>query len=155
MSKSFSHSSHVLVSATLIGLWLFMLFHLKVSWTPSLSERVFWLEAPVDLKSGDVVVFRRKDRATRGNNLDLLKRVACVEGDLLQVRNRSYFCNGRFLGAAKETALSGEPVANFIFSGTVPTGRIFVMGDHKDSYDSRYYGFIDKREIKAKALAIF
>jgi signal peptidase I/conjugal transfer pilin signal peptidase TrbI len=29
------------------------------------------------------------------------------------------------------------------------------MGQHKDSYDSRYFGFVDKNRILAKAYPIF
>jgi signal peptidase I/conjugal transfer pilin signal peptidase TrbI len=32
---------------------------------------------------------------------------------------------------------------------------MFVMGEHKDSYDSRYFGFVDKSRILARAYPIF
>jgi signal peptidase I/conjugal transfer pilin signal peptidase TrbI len=87
---------------------------------------------------------------------DVMKILGCNEGDLLTVdAEKKFYCNGEYLVRAKDISLKGEPLQHFVFNGTIPKGVMFVMGQHKDSFDSRYFGFVDKSRILAKAYPIF
>ena len=43
----------------------------------------------------------------------------------------------------------------FAFNGKIPSDFMFVMGEHKDSYDSRYFGLKEKSRVRAKLYPIF
>ncbi len=114
--------------------------------TESIGYRVFvriW-GAP---GRGDYVVFKMSSKDRFYPNEVLVKKVVCMEGDHLVVRDRKYYCNGKYLCTAKKFSRKGEKLENFKFNGRIPKGMLFLMGPHKDSYDSRYYGFISTDRI--------
>jgi conjugal transfer pilin signal peptidase TrbI len=125
----------------------------SVTLTPSLSHRVFFLsKAPDGVKKDDYVLF---DIPVPGIKERVIKKAACSGGDYLETRVRQFFCNGEFLGEAKEYSLSGERLIQFAYSGEVPEGRIFVFGQNRDSYDSRYFGFIKEEDVQARAYPLY
>ena len=99
---------------------------------------------------GDVVVFDAPGDGTR-----LIKRVVAVGGDLLEVRDGHVFVNG-VRGdehAALELRLGGGPDVHPV---RVPAGHVFAMGDFRgNSRDSRYFGFVPRSRIYARARGIY
>jgi len=87
----------------------------------------------------------------------LVKRIACMPGELLRVDvvKRTVYCSGKMIAKAKERFLNGSEAPIFVYKGKVPEGKYFVLGDHKDSYDSRYWGFVDFGELKGKVIPVF
>jgi conjugal transfer pilin signal peptidase TrbI len=135
-------------------------YKFSVTLTPSLKHRVYWLiRNPDKVVRGDYVLFRYKELSARmgmKKSEDVMKILGCNEGDLLTVdAEKRFYCNGEYLVRAKDLSLKGERLQHFDFNGTLPKGVMFVMGQHKDSYDSRYFGFVDKSRILAKAYPIF
>lgn len=135
-------------------------YKISVTLTPSLKHRVYWLTRnPDNVGRGEYVLFHDKELAARigmKKSEDMMKLVGCNEGEMLTVdAEKKFYCNGEYLVRAKDFSLKGEPLQHFAFNGIVPKGTMFVMGEHKDSYDSRYFGFVDKNRIMAKAYPIF
>ena len=86
----------------------------------------------------------------------MIKKVGCLSGEQLTMDAANhFFCNGRLLGQALEADSKGRPLPQFSFNGTVPADKLFMVGTHPRSYDSKYYGFIDVYEISHQALPLW
>jgi conjugal transfer pilin signal peptidase TrbI len=128
--------------------------------TPSLAHRIFWVSKdPQQVRRGDYVFFEDAELARavgKPEHPNIFKIIRCDEGDTLTVdAEKRFFCNGEFLGVAKDYSLKSEKMQYFVFNGKIPKGFMFVMGEHKDSYDSRYFGLKEKSRVRAKLYPIF
>ena len=146
---------HILVNKIVYGLRMpDSIFGLQIPGVP-LGKYVFHLE-PVH--RGDVVVFVFPPDPTK----DFIKRVIGVGGDTIAVKNGVVWLNGSPMDdphAHREVADSDRsavsPRDNF-GPVTVPTGKLFMMGDNRDrSYDSRFWGFVDLNDVEGRAMIIY
>jgi signal peptidase I len=109
-------------------------------------------------EKGDIVVFIYPNDRSK----DFIKRVIGIAGDKIEIKNKRIFINN------KEYSDSyGVYSDNLIYPGTiqprdnfgpvtVPQGSLFVMGDNRDeSSDSRYWGFVDIKDVEGKAFIIY
>lgn len=130
---------------------------------------------------GDIVVCFAPDDGTR-----LVKRVAGLPGDTIELRHDVLFINGvaqelsrlpdsivrdlpaeeraqaqfarEHLGARDHAvmALPRVPAWRNFGPVRVPEGHYFMLGDNRDnSRDSRYFGFMPRREIIGEAKGVF
>ena len=150
----------VILASCLLGAWL--PGQITVATSASLDHRVFLLRpVPKRIENGDYLVFRNRDLAQVRQGLNANrerrnKRVGCRPGEWLQVDAEYRFsCDGRPLGQALATDSQGRPLPQFIHNGPVPDGQLFLVGTHPRSYDSRYFGFVDAREILHQALPLW
>ena len=145
----------VLAFAVLTGAEMSGRFAVNLS--SSVRPNLFYLvKSPVNVRKGDYVIFRPKRIDPYIDGKMLVKKLTCDQGDTLTERGKDYFCNGDvYLGRAKDYSLRGHRLRNFIFNGVIPRGFCFVSGSNVNSYDSRYWGFLRKSDIKARAYPIF
>jgi len=109
-------------------------------------------------KHGDIVVFKFPEDPSK----DFIKRVIGVAGDVVEVRDKQVYVNSKLLnhdfGIHTDSDIfpaSVQPRDNF-GPVVVPPHSLFVMGDNRDqSYDSRFWGFVDLKAVKGKALMIY
>jgi signal peptidase I len=107
---------------------------------------------------GDIVVFIYPNDRSK----DYIKRVIGLDGDKIEIKNKIIFINGK-----KYSDAYGIYSDNVIYPGsmqprdnfgpvTVPPKSLFVMGDNRDeSADSRFWGFVDLKDVEGKAFIIY
>lgn len=102
----------------------------------------------------DIIVFEFPEDPSK----DFIKRVIGLPGDTLEIRNKDVYRNGEKLVEPYVQHTDPNMVGrrDNMAQITVPEGKYFVMGDNRDeSYDSRFWGFVDREKIKGKALIIY
>ena len=108
-----------------------------------------------DPAKGDIIIFEYPNDPS----VDYIKRIVGTPGDTIEVRNKQLFRNGEpvkesFIRFTEPDRI--QPVRDNCGPVTVPADKYFVMGDNRDnSMDSRFWGFVDRSAIRAKAWRIY
>lgn len=107
---------------------------------------------------GDIVVFKYPINPAQ----DYIKRVVGVEGDQIEIKNKKVYVNGDPLDESYAIFLdsnilpAGNQPRDNMGAKTVPPNSLFVMGDNRDnSYDSRFWNFVDLNAVKGKAFILY
>lgn len=107
---------------------------------------------------GDIIVFKYPEQPDK----DFIKRVIGVPGDTVQIKEKRVFINGQPANQhygvhTDQNIIPGQVNHRDNFGPkTVPEGAYFVMGDNRDnSYDSRFWGFVEQSAIKGEAFIIY
>ena len=106
-------------------------------------------------RRGDVIVFIYPgDRAK-----DFIKRLIGLPGDVVEIKEGKIYINDEEVTDARirnvyyynrgDYGAVGQPIR-------VPEGKYFVLGDNSgSSHDSRYWGFVDEKDVVGKAEFLF
>ena len=135
--------------------------------TSTKNKFIFGIKMPFTMKTlisikdperGDIVVFKFPEDPDK----DFIKRVIGIAGDIIKIKDKQVYVNNKpanYKQAVHKDSriIPGElqPRDNF-GPRTVPPNCLFVMGDNRDqSYDSRFWGFVNLRAVKGKAFMIY
>lgn len=109
-------------------------------------------------EQGDIIVFKYPENPKK----DFIKRVIATGGDVVEEKNKIVYVNGKALVEPfahhfdRSVRPGGNDPRDNFGPVVVPKDKFFVMGDNRDqSYDSRYWGFVDRKDIRGKALMIY
>jgi signal peptidase I len=144
MKQTLLVGDHILVNKFIYGVKI-----------PFLQTTIIPITNP---KRGDIVVFKFPEDPSK----DFIKRVIGIAGDKVEVRDKKVYVNNKLLNHdhgihtdSYDLPASVQPRDNF-GPVIVPPHKLFVMGDNRDqSYDSRFWGFVDLKAVKGKALMIY
>jgi len=158
--KSFVFAAYTIPSSSmeptlLVGDYLLanrLSYVMKVPYT---DIAIFSLGEP---NRGDIIIFRYpKDRRK-----NFVKRVIAKAGDIVEIRDKRLFVNGQRVEDGNSQFLDPRVFSHSTSNRdnfgpvTVPKESFFVMGDNRDnSSDSRFWGFLKKRDLLGKAKVIY
>ena len=118
---------------------------------PFIEKEIFSTGQP---EIGDIIVFPYP----ADKSIDYIKRVVGLPGDVVEMRSKQFFRNGKPVGEPYviHSDLGSMYHRDNMPPLTVPEGKVFALGDNRDhSQDSRFWGFVDKNSIHGKALIIY
>lgn len=108
-----------------------------------------------DPEHGDIIVFKFPEDPSK----DFIKRVVGVPGDTIEIKDKAVYRNGEklvepYVRHTDDRIVPGN--RDNLPAVIVPEGGYFCMGDNRDeSYDSRFWGFVDREAIKGRAWIIY
>lgn len=131
--------------------------------TRSLPRGIYKLYPPVDLHKGDIIVFEIPKSAElmfkRGyvSNIDsLMKKLAALPGDHIEIINQELYINGNNWGKIYEKDKLYRPLPNLKEKDLIPGEKeVLALSDINNSFDGRYFGPILISSIKYKAKPVF
>ncbi|MFO8113370.1 MAG: signal peptidase I [Desulfosalsimonadaceae bacterium] len=107
---------------------------------------------------GDIIVFEYPVEPDK----DFIKRVIGIPGDVVEIRDKTVYVNGEpidqgYTMHTEANVIPAEKNARDNFGPVkVPENEYFVLGDNRDnSYDSRFWGFVEEETIKGEAFIIY
>lgn len=137
---------------------------LVLVWNTSASVPIgLYLIVPRPLHLGDYVLIRlsgvpqalAERRSYIGPHTPLLKRVAALEGDRVCRRGRVVWIAGHWVVIALASDRGGRRLPVWQGCRQLQNGQLFVLGRHPQSFDSRYFGPIDRAQIVGAAIPLF
>ena len=161
--------SHVRFSRTLaietliLGAIAALAFRFTLNVTDSVQTGLYYKKIFPSYKKGHLATFEMKreylkyveefpNKWTRKKNF-FLKRIAAQEGDVIENRSGVLYINGKEKGKIlKVKGISTE----LDQKKKIRLGKneFFMMGDSRESFDSRYYGPVNRSELKNEVVLL-
>ena len=175
--EAFSIPSSSMERTLLVGDFLFVNKALYGAEVPLVHKRLPAIREP---EQGDILVFD----SVEDEGLKVVKRLIGMPGDTLAMEGGQLYRNGQAVSEPyaipAEPGLGTDPLQRARMRGwqlryyagkdtatyhpdvqdwgpiVVPADSFFMMGDNRgDSYDSRYWGFLPRQNVRGRPLVIY
>ena len=153
-----------LILAVLIGVLYLLSAHLMFQVTGSLPRGLYRVREAAAIEKGDLVVLdmpqeaarlaRRRGWIPRSLRYRLMKPVAAAAGDRVEVTGAGVFINGKYFGPVQPCDDLGLPLPAIREVFELGAGEFFVAAKNPRSFDSRYFGPVGRRRIRAVATPV-
>jgi len=104
---------------------------------------------------GDIIIFQFPKEPKR----EFIKRVIAIGGDKIEIRNKKLIINDNEVEedyVVYQDVIVEDSERDNYGPSIVPHNSLFVLGDNRDqSYDSRFWGFVDIGAVRGKAQTIY
>jgi len=137
----------------------------RLVWNASASAPIgFYWRVAGRPSRGDLVLARaplwaRKLAAERRYlplGVPLLKRVSAVAGDVVCASSDAIFIDGHLVAHRLASDRIGRPLPRWEGCETLGAGEVFLlMGDVPDSFDGRYFGATERRDIIGRLVPLW
>jgi len=88
------------------------------------------------------------------SGIPLIKRVVGIAGDTVCRRGRTILINGVTVAVAKMKDNKGRALPNWQGCHVLTAGEIFLLQDHPQSFDGRYFGPVKQSLIIGRAIRL-
>ncbi|AYQ57037.1 hypothetical protein MS2017_1347 [Bathymodiolus thermophilus thioautotrophic gill symbiont] len=151
--KSTKITPKKLLIFSLIALVIYLIIgafftHIVVNISDSHAGTLFW-KSDKNPGKNEFVYFNFKHPLLPKNIKILSKKLVCIGGDKLQINDKFIICNEqKYPIKRNQKTGSGKLIKQFYYDGIVPKNKAVVWGSNLESFDSRYWGFIDYQKLK-------
>ena len=132
----------VFIGFFLVGTFYFL--GLTINLTESMPLGLYqFTKGNTDIAKNDLIVFNIHQTSDQ-----LLKKVIAVENDHVIVNQDGVFLNGALVTNSRifHFDSKGHPLTPKLLDKILVKNEIFAMGEHIQSYDSRYFGTVYVKE---------
>lgn len=135
----------LLAVLSMFGLFFIYGFGFKYNCSESLPNTLYLSTSSNNISKGDIVDFKLEH-----SSVTFIKVVGGIPGDFIQVDKDEIFINEEKIGKALNNL-------NPIEQGVIPENFYFMVGEHPESFDSRYneFGLVPKNALREKLCPIF
>lgn len=87
----------------------------------------------------------------------LVKRIVAIEGDAIGISGNWLLINGQKAARINPVVLAraGLAQSRLVDEDVVPEGKVLLLGASADSFDGRYFGFVDVVQLEGRAIPLW
>lgn len=132
--------------------------------TPSLKTGFYLITNIKKVQKGDIVTIKYPEsiknvifpskfyyREVNG----FMKIIAGIPGDLIETKNQKVYINGILKGNISIADSKGRHLPQSNVNKILEENEYYLMGEAENSFDSRYWGTVKRKEILKKAKLIY